>query len=319
MSLKSIKKNYTTLLKAFSEAGVKLNESQKDSLDNFVMDLEKTLNEQRDQTILATKKVVEEKLEKEYKEVIESIIKHQKEHSELAGKVQDKVNVINESNKIADAVDSFLGEYVEEILPKKALVDYEKMQKLEKIQESLKEMFLVSDVEIEKKTVALKESLEKEAQELKDKLTATEDKVAKQEEELSSLKAEKFVQEKIKDLPDVEAEKVMKKTEGMGLKEVTEKYETILESVQQEIAEEKVIKDEGEKNLEEAITEILEKKNSEASDKEISDKDVESTETNPEAIGDEVIDTEEEIDSVVVTESQMQSWIETLNRITPQK
>lgn len=309
MSLKSIKKNYTTLLKAFSEAGVKLNESQKDSLDNFVMDLEKTLNEQRDQTILATKKVVEEKLEKEYKEVVESIIKHQKEHSELAGKVQDKVNVINESNKIADAVDSFLGEYVEEVLPKKALVDYEKMQKLEKIQESLKEMFLVSDVEIEKKTVALKESLEKEAQELKDKLTATEDKVAKQEEELSSLKAEKFVQEKVKDLPDVEAEKVMKKTEGMGLKEVTEKYETILESVQQEIADEKVVKDEGEKNLEEAITEILEKKNGKASDKEISDKDVESTETNPEAIG----------DSVVVTESQMQSWIETLNRITPQK
>jgi hypothetical protein len=44
MSLNSIKKNYTTLLKAFSEAGAKLNESQKASLDNFVMDLEETMN-----------------------------------------------------------------------------------------------------------------------------------------------------------------------------------------------------------------------------------------------------------------------------------
>lgn len=127
MSLKSIKKNYTTLLKAFSEAGVKINESQKESLDNFITDLEETMNEQRDQAIITTKKMVEEKLGKEYKTVVESILKHQAEHAELAGKVQNKVVKLNESKKIAEAVDSYLDSYIDEVLPKKNLVDYKRM------------------------------------------------------------------------------------------------------------------------------------------------------------------------------------------------
>lgn len=160
MSLKSIKKNYTALLKAFSEAGAKINESQKETLDSFVTDLEETMNDQRDKTILATKKLVEEKLEKEYKEVVESIIRHQKEHSEIAGKVQDKVVELNESNKIADAVDSYLNEYIEEVLPKKTIVDYTRMQKLEKIHESLKSMLALSESEIDDKVNEKKVELE---------------------------------------------------------------------------------------------------------------------------------------------------------------
>jgi len=177
MSLQSIKKNYTSLLKAFSEAGVKLNESQKESLDSFITDLETTMNEQRDETILATKKIVEEKLEKEYKEVVESIMKHQKEHTELAGKIQDKVVEINESTKIVDKVDAFLNEYVDEVLPKKTIVDYTRLQKLEKIQESLKEMFMVSDADIESKFSEEKEKLVKESEELKEKLAMYEKKM----------------------------------------------------------------------------------------------------------------------------------------------
>lgn len=76
MSLKSLRSNYTKLLKAFDQAGVKLNESQKESLDTFMLDLETKINETRDAAIKATKKVVEEKLEKQYQEVVESIIKH---------------------------------------------------------------------------------------------------------------------------------------------------------------------------------------------------------------------------------------------------
>ena len=41
MGLKSLNQNYTKLLKAFDEVGVKLNESQKESLDTFMIDLEK--------------------------------------------------------------------------------------------------------------------------------------------------------------------------------------------------------------------------------------------------------------------------------------
>jgi len=88
MSLKTVKKNYISLLKAFSDAGVTLTESQKNTLDNFITDLQKTMDSQRDMTIRATKKVVEEKLEKEYKSAVESLMVEMKQNSELAGKIQ---------------------------------------------------------------------------------------------------------------------------------------------------------------------------------------------------------------------------------------
>ena len=88
MSLKTVKKNYISLLKAFSDAGVTLTESQKNTLDNFITDLQKTMDSQRDMTIRATKKVVEEKLDKEYKSAVESLMVEMKQNSELAGKIQ---------------------------------------------------------------------------------------------------------------------------------------------------------------------------------------------------------------------------------------
>ena len=311
MSLKSVKKNYTQLLKAFSEAGVKLNESQKESLDNFVKDFENTLTHER--------KVVEEKMENEYKQIMESILKHQEEHTNLSEKIQTKVQELKESEKVAEVVDSFLTEYVEEILPKKTLVDYEKMQKLERIQESLKEMFLISESEIEGKIQEKQEELCKKSEELTEKISVCEDQIAKKDAEISQLKAEKFINEKTKDLPIAESQKILAKVKGMGFAELTEKYQTILESVQQELADEKVVKEDDEKSLEEAITEILEKKDEEtASTENNSDKDAGRKETDPKDAEQES-DLIGEDDSTVITESLMQSWIDTLNRITPKK
>lgn len=333
MSLKSIKKNYTTLLKAFSEAGAKLNESQKESLDNFVTDLENTMNEQRDKTILATKKMVEEKLENEYKTVVESIIRHQKEHSEIAGKVQDKVVELNESNKIADAVDSYLNEYIEEVLPKKTIVDYTRMQKLEKIHESLKNMLALSESEIDGKANEKKTELEGQISKLNKMIDEKEQKINeskksydKLSKEMSQLKAKEFVSEKIKDLPLVESKKVLKKTSGMTLEQVKKNYKTILESVQEEVKDEQEVS-EDEKNLEEAITDILEgKKKASEEEKKNSEKDAEGSDSvqEPES-GDEAAGNnegesdEDEPESVPVTESQMMSWIDTFNRFTPIK
>ena len=151
MSLKSIKKNYIKLLEAFSEAGVTLNESQKETMDNFVSDFEETLKEKE--------KEVEERVSSEYKEVVENILNHQKEHAELTGKIQDKVSSEKESQKIAEAVDSYLSKYVEEILPNKTIVDYARMEKLERIQESLKEMLVISEANINDKTTEITASI----------------------------------------------------------------------------------------------------------------------------------------------------------------
>jgi hypothetical protein len=55
---------------------VTLTESQKESLDTFMLDFQNKLNETRDNAIKATKKLVEEKMEREFKEVFESITAH---------------------------------------------------------------------------------------------------------------------------------------------------------------------------------------------------------------------------------------------------
>lgn len=332
MSLKSIKKNYTTLLRAFKDAGAMINESQKETLDSFVTDLENTINDQRDRTILATKKMVEEKLEKEYKTVVESIIRHQKEHSEIAGKVQDKVVELNESNKIADAVDSYLNEYIEEVLPKKTIVDYTRMQKLEKIHESLKNMLALSESEIDDKANEKKAELEGQISRLNKMIDEKEQKINESKKsydrlskEMSQLKAKEFVSEKIKDLPLVESKKVLKKTSGMTLEQVKKNYKTVLESVQKEVKDEQEVT-EDEKNLEEAIKDILEDRNAASEEKKNSEKDAEGSDSvqEPES-GDEAAGNnegesdEDEPASVPVTESQMMSWIDAFNRFTPIK
>ena len=328
MGLKSLNQNYTKLLKAFDEVGVKLNESQKESLDTFMIDLEKKINETRDNAIRATKKVVEEKLEKEYKEVVENLISHQSEVSELAGKVQSEVTKVNESKKLAEQLDNYLDCHLDEVLPKKVIVDYDEMQKLRTLHESLKDMLLVNDSAVEEKVKSIKESMTKETDELKTKVQDLENKLNESMKKELSLnkrldesKAREMIGEKIKDLPILEAKEMKKRLAGMTSKEVEKNFKTILESVEEEIKDQQ-IQNEDEKNLEEAITDILEDKTEEkkddASDKNGADTE-EGKETNSEDAGDdETIDESDEPESVEITESQMQSWIDTLKRLTPQ-
>ena len=328
MGLKSLNQNYTKLLKAFDEVGVKLNESQKESLDTFMIDLEKKINETRDNAIRATKKVVEEKLEKEYKEVVENLISHQSEVSELAGKVQSEVTKVNESKKLAEQLDNYLDCHLDEVLPKKVIVDYDEMQKLRTLHESLKDMLLVNDSAVQEKVESIKESMTKETDELKTKVQDLENKLNESMKKELSLnkrldesKAREMIGEKIKDLPILEAKEMKKRLAGMTSKEVEKNFKTILESVEEEIKDQQ-IQNEDEKNLEEAITDILEDKTEEKKD-DTSDKNgadtEEGKETNSEDAGDdETIDESDEPESVEITESQMQSWIDTLKRLTPQ-
>ena len=158
MSLKSIRDNYGKLLKSFTDSGVTLNESQKASLDTFILALESKMSKQKEATVKATKKIVSEHLEKEYKKVFESILKHQLENSHLAAKVQDQITKINESKKIARKVSNYLDMYVESVLPKKTIVDYDRMQKLEKLHESLKDLLVVDEDAVKAKQAELTES-----------------------------------------------------------------------------------------------------------------------------------------------------------------
>ena len=117
MSLKHIRENYARLLNAFKEAGVKLTESQKKDIDGFMLALESSIEQTKQSAIKATRKVVEDKLSKEYRAVFESIMKHQQEHTEIAAKIQDHITKVKESQKVARAVDTYLDSVLKESLP----------------------------------------------------------------------------------------------------------------------------------------------------------------------------------------------------------
>lgn len=158
MSLKSIRESYSKFISALENAGVKINESQKADLDSFILAIESKMQKQKELAIKSTKKIVTEHLEAEYKKIFESIMQHQSENVELAGKIQSKITALKESKKIARKVNDYLDMYVESVLPKKTIVDYDRMQHLEKLHESLKDLLVVDEDAVKAKEAALTES-----------------------------------------------------------------------------------------------------------------------------------------------------------------
>ena len=265
MSLKSIRDSYAKLLDTFDKAGIKLNESQKTDLDGFVLAIESTMSNQRKSAIRKTKKAVETKLEGEFKSLFESVMEKVKENNVLASKIQEMSIKLNESKKLAKNVDKYLDLYVESVLPKKTIVDYDRMQKLERLHESLKDMLVVDEKAIAAKSQALDESLktekskcETEVAKMQVKLDESSKKITELTKKLNSLKAIEVLESKTRYLPDFEASAVKKQLCESTAEEIEEKFDATLESVKRDakkLAEKK--EEEVEKSLDEEIDSIV--------------------------------------------------------------
>ena len=261
MSLKSIRANYSKLLNTFSNANVAINESQKAAADEFVLDIESQMSKQRKSAILKTKKVVTEKLEKEFKSLFESVMEKMQENASIAAKIQALSIKLNESKKIATNVDKYLDMYVESILPKKTIIDFDRMQKLEKIHESLKDLLVVNDDAVESKMKALEESYkskkskcETEVAKVNVKLEESKKKNAALQCKLDSLKAVELLESKTKYLPDFEAHAMKKRLCESTVQEIEKKFDKTLEAVREDAK--KVAADE-ETTLDEEISKIV--------------------------------------------------------------
>ena len=244
MSLKSIRDNYSKLLEALNESGVKFDASQKSALDGFIMALESTASEQRKQAATMAKQMTEAKLEKEYKQVFESVIKHMQEHYELAGKIQDKVTMLKESKKISEKVENYLDLYAESVCPKKIVVDYAKMKKLEQINESLRDVLLANDDAVIEKKAQLDESfkrekgkLETEVAKMQVKLNESMEKTQQLKKKLNQYKALELLESKTKDLPSFEANKIKRHFAEATAPEIEKNFKKVLESVKKDVKE----------------------------------------------------------------------------------
>ena len=244
MSLKSIRESYSRLLDAFSGAGVKLSESQKQDLDTFVLALESKMGASRRAAIRQTKKAVERRMEGEYRKVFESVMAGMRENARLASMIQDKITQINESRKLSRKVDDYLDLYVESVLPKKTVVDYDRMQKLEKLHESLKDVLLVSEDSVDEKIKALEEeyrvkksSCETKVARLQVKLDEAMSKARKMQGKIKGFEATQLLESKVKDLPAFEARRVKRALFGATVPEIERKFKGVLESVRRQVNE----------------------------------------------------------------------------------
>lgn len=116
------------------------------------------MSRQRHTAIRLTKKAVEKRMQDQYRRVFESIMANTAENARLAAKIQDRITKINESKKLARKVDGYLDLYVESVLPKKSIVDYDRLRKLENLQESLTDALEVNNEKLQARKRKLDES-----------------------------------------------------------------------------------------------------------------------------------------------------------------
>ena len=270
MSLKTIRDSYEKLLTTLNEAGIKLDASQKSGLDGFILSLEESVSSQRQKAIRMAKEATEKKMEKEYKEVFESIMKHTQEHFEIASKVQDKITQLNESKKLSSKVTNYLDLYLESVCPKKDIVDYAKMKKLEQINESLRDVLLANDDAVIEKKVQLEESFKKEKGKLETevakmqvKLNESMEKSQQLKKKLDEYKALALLESKTKDLPTFEAARVKKQLAKASAPEIEKKFNKVLESVQ---AAAKEVEEAEETTLESEVQKIVDSEDIEEND-----------------------------------------------------
>lgn len=334
MSLKTIRDSYEKLLATLNEAGIKLDASQKSGLDGFILSLEESVSSQRQKAICMAKEATEKKMEKEYKEVFESIMKHTQQHLEIASKVQDKITQLNESKKLSSKVTNYLDLYLESVCPKKDIVDYAKMKKLEQINESLRDVLLANDDAVIEKKTQLEESFKKEKGKLETevakmqvKLNESMEKTQQLKKKLDEYKALELLESKTKDLPTFEAAQVKKQLAEASAPEIEKKFKKVLESVK---AEAKKIEESEETTLESEVQKIVDSEDIEENDmlkgKPHNNHIAEDEDKDKESSNGEVNETEEDFETTetvnfnedgdvelddedVINESTMNRWL----------
>ena len=172
-------------------------------------------------------------------------------------------NILDEGKKagadeILESVDQFLDTYIEEVLPKKTIVDYAKMKSLE---ESVKRMEKENgEFQTLKES---NESLKAENDKLKATIAESEKKTKVAEEKENKAKALALLESKLEDIPSFEAKKLREKLSACGTEaEIQEKFDNELDSIRKEMEEQKNAStgdaEGGQLNLEDEINSILE-------------------------------------------------------------
>ena len=313
----TIREKFETLVKGLVESKV-ITESQSSSFEPIIEQFEMLVKESETKAIKAAAQVTESRMaeyDKEVRKQLAETFKQLKRHNVATVKLAKQKATELAERKVVDAVDAYLNEYVEKLLPESLVVDYDRLQKLEAMQESLKRTLIINDKVIYKTAKKLKEAVEAEIEEEDDstakKIKDLEEQVADLLDKKNQLECQaktnarnKALDEKLKDIPALEAKKVRKyfEAEDATIEEVEQDFDQVLSIVKKALDIASDVEDDVEApadtkdDIDDKIATIV---GSEAEEDEI---DVEVEEADEED-DEEVKETEEEDEEEVKTES----------------
>jgi hypothetical protein len=235
-----------------NEEGI-LSEDQIKGFEELGSEIQKQIEEKAEAE--KEKAIVEAKEDLKIK-LAESEAHHEdelKKIEETFDSVIKKMNAINESKiklalcnyklneklsfdeqKVVEGIDKYLTTVVEDHLPEQPVVDYAKLDKLEKTFETMRESLLITNDDVQSKVDSILEDVQEELSQKSDLLNDAIKRNIEYKAKLDKIDAENTLSEKVSDLPDYERKKLEKVFSESTSDEINEAFESELEKIQNE-------------------------------------------------------------------------------------
>jgi hypothetical protein len=159
------------------------------------------------------------------------------------------------TDKVVESLDNYLKTYINEVIPESIVVDYDRIQRLEKTFQVLKESLLITDPIVEAKVKELNESVTKDLAKAQEALKKEVQNRIIVENKMNEQEARLLLTEKLSDLPAYEKKILKNKFSSSTVKEINESFEDALTKIKDEL----ILENEKSKVTETIVTEAEEK------------------------------------------------------------
>jgi hypothetical protein len=231
---------------AANEAEAKIQEAEKcgykkgveatlTETEDIIKEAEKSGYEAGVKAALDEAEVLATKYDDEIKEAVKELAEAYDEHVELNTEARIKKTEDEVKEKVVESLDNYLNTYISEVIPESVVIDYDRIQKLEKTFEVLKESLLIADPVVEAKVKELNESVNKELEKTQAALKKEVQSRIIVENKLNEQEARILLTEKLSDLPAYEKKILKRKFSGSTVREINESFDDALAKIKDEL------------------------------------------------------------------------------------
>lgn len=247
---------------AANEAEVKIQEAEKcgykkgveatlAETEEIVKEAEKSGYEAGVKVALEEAESLATKYDEEVKEAVKELAEAYDQYVELNTAAKIKETEDDVTDKIVESLDSYLNTYIGEVIPESVVIDYDRIQRLEKTFQVLKESLLITDEVVENKVKELNESTGVELKKAQDALKKEVQSRIIIESKMNEQEARILLNEKLSDLPAYEKKILKNKFAGCTVRQINESFEDELAKIKENL----IVEGEKSKITESVVTE----------------------------------------------------------------